>query len=936
MKTKLLIGTILVVLGTFGITQQTQAFITLNPPTAPFSGATLDAAQNTLTVTVSGNTGGFFDTDGCPQGAGSQNDSYHPAHLLEVSASGAVGGNLSFSESGGIERVCGVPEGIPFRNYSASGNFNVSSLGNGSYIVSVFLQNDNFQAPNSRFVDIAFTINRNPVNGACSVPPTHYTCSAGTLGSTAEYPNAANPDFYAYQWWCNGSNGGSNELCTEAKSPPPPAIVRVHSTIPNSWILVKNGAAIGPWNSGTDSSYTTSNFGDYGVSAETNFCHNGRRYSWNAYTPVNVQSGDDKTMTLTYTDIGACSSGPVLGCTDPLAFNYNASATQDDGSCTYRYACNGSNQCVKNPSGSFTSTTCNGTCAAAVGACSNPATHYNCSTGTAMNGSDNPTNWTWLCRAAGGDASCTEPKVGVCSATHYNCSTGTAINGSDNPTNWTWLCRSSGGDASCTESKTPVCAATHYNCSTGTAINGSETSTNWTWLCRISGATDASCSEPRPPTSPTNLSGSCAVGATQVSLSWALPSGWTNSLFRIRDNGAIVNSLSINESRPDTGPSTTVPVTAGHTYHWWVHTANSTHTVWSDPPSEADFTCPVTPVLGCTNPAASNYDPDANTDDGSCTFSCVGAASETRTCSNSNACSTTNGNQTRTRTCANTSTNPGTWSNWSDWGTCSAATPSPLPTGFGNACTGQTSSANACGMTNPGGPGTIQCSGACSGTTGVTPPNSSCPAPTTSSVTYSTPDYCQSGPGGFVAWSYNDPNNSPQSAYQVQISDTGNFNSPMYDSGQINSGSHVFAIPPGILQFNTTYRARIRTWNTFTAVSAWSSPTNSWKTPAYAYPNVRPPSQFTWPTMPKPQQNQSIQFTDHAVFGGGNTLSRQWSWNFGDGTTSTQQSPAHTYPNVGNYTVTQTVTDAANQTCSYSQPLNIQKPIPVIKEVAPK
>ena len=36
-----------------------------------------------------------------------------------------------------------------------------------------------------------------------------------------------------------------------------------------------------------------------------------------------------------------------------------------------------------------------------------------------------------------------------------------------------------------------------------------------------------------------------------------------------------------------------------------------------------------------------------------------------------------------------------------------------------------------------------------------------------------------------------------------------------------------------------------------------------------------------------------------------------WSWNFGDETTSTNQSPTHTYVEAGNYTVTLTVTNNA-------------------------
>jgi len=206
--------------------------------------------------------------------------------------------------------------------------------------------------------------------------------------------------------------------------------------------------------------------------------------------------------------------------------------------------------------------------------------------------------------------------------------------------------------------------------------------------------------------------------------------------------------------------------------------------------------------------------------------------------------------------------------------------------------------------------------------------------------TYSVPNYCESGPGGYIAWAYSDPAGSPQTAYEIQITNTGNFNNPIYNStdyfgSRIPSSSRVHSIPTGVLDWNTTYKARVRVWNSYGSPSEWSGDTNSWKTPSYAYPNVIPPYQFTLlPT--HPQQNKVVQFTDHTVFGGGNENSRQWSWIFGDGATSTQQNPTHTYSIIGNFTVIETVTDAANQTCSYSQSINIQLPVPVIKEVAPK
>jgi uncharacterized protein (TIGR02145 family) len=51
---------------------------------------------------------------------------------------------------------------------------------------------------------------------------------------------------------------------------------------------------------------------------------------------------------------------------------------------------------------------------------------------------------------------------------------------------------------------------------------------------------------------------------------------------------------------------------------------------------------------------------------------------------------------------------------------------------------------------------------------------------------------------------------------------------------------------------------------------------------------------------------QSVQFTDQST---NNPVS--WSWNFGDGTTSTTKSPAHVYSTAGTYTVSLTATNSA-------------------------
>jgi len=74
-------------------------------------------------------------------------------------------------------------------------------------------------------------------------------------------------------------------------------------------------------------------------------------------------------------------------------------------------------------------------------------------------------------------------------------------------------------------------------------------------------------------------------------------------------------------------------------------------------------------------------------------------------------------------------------------------------------------------------------------------------------------------------------------------------------------------------------------------------------------------SHFTY-TPANPEVGEDIQFTDQSTGGEGGI--EEWSWTFGDGTTSSVQNPVHAYSSTGNYTVTLTVTDASGQSDEYS------------------
>ncbi|MCO6040401.1 PKD domain-containing protein [Thermococcus alcaliphilus] len=70
--------------------------------------------------------------------------------------------------------------------------------------------------------------------------------------------------------------------------------------------------------------------------------------------------------------------------------------------------------------------------------------------------------------------------------------------------------------------------------------------------------------------------------------------------------------------------------------------------------------------------------------------------------------------------------------------------------------------------------------------------------------------------------------------------------------------------------------------------------------------NYLPTADFTF--LPKePKAGEEVSFADKSTDRDGSIVS--WSWDFGDGSTSTDSEPSHVYANGGNYTVTLTVRD---------------------------
>jgi len=92
---------------------------------------------------------------------------------------------------------------------------------------------------------------------------------------------------------------------------------------------------------------------------------------------------------------------------------------------------------------------------------------------------------------------------------------------------------------------------------------------------------------------------------------------------------------------------------------------------------------------------------------------------------------------------------------------------------------------------------------------------------------------------------------------------------------------------------------------------------------AYEYSNANPLNATINASPTSGQVPLTISFTGNAT---GGSSPYTYSWNFGDGTSSSTQNPSHTYSTAGDYTATLTVTDSASSQDSESVTINASTP----------
>ena len=167
-------------------------------------------------------------------------------------------------------------------------------------------------------------------------------------------------------------------------------------------------------------------------------------------------------------------------------------------------------------------------------------------------------------------------------------------------------------------------------------------------------------------------------------------------------------------------------------------------------------------------------------------------------------------------------------------------------------------------------------------------------------------------------WTYSDPDGDPQGWFELEADNNSNFSSPEIDTGQSAGAVTSYLAPAGSLVYNTTYHWRVRVWDNRGAVSEWSNGT-SFST----QPHQAPSTTYAWAPA-APASGQSVAFTDQSQTFGGSTK-QSWTWSFQNGnpSSSSAQSPSTTFQSGGDQATSLILRDSSNLSCGLRQTVTV-------------
>jgi PKD repeat protein len=149
---------------------------------------------------------------------------------------------------------------------------------------------------------------------------------------------------------------------------------------------------------------------------------------------------------------------------------------------------------------------------------------------------------------------------------------------------------------------------------------------------------------------------------------------------------------------------------------------------------------------------------------------------------------------------------------------------------------------------------------------------------------------------------FSDPDmGDTHAASQWQVTDTsGDYSSPLFDSGEDTNNLTSIVIPQGELLHLTTYYWRVRHQDSYGSWSEWSAETSFTTTSLTATPDVA----FSG-TPASGMAPLTVEFTDQST---GNVTSWKWDFNNDGSIDSMVQNPSYIYQTAGTYTVSLMVT----------------------------
>jgi len=207
--------------------------------------------------------------------------------------------------------------------------------------------------------------------------------------------------------------------------------------------------------------------------------------------------------------------------------------------------------------------------------------------------------------------------------------------------------------------------------------------------------------------------------------------------------------------------------------------------------------------------------------------------------------------------------------------------------------------------------------------------------PSTGDLIATQPDYCTMNPAASFKWDFiSDDGSASQASYRIQISTSSGFSTLVYDSSVVNSASGAFSIPVGILDYNKKYYWRLMVIDNYGTESEWMEG-DPIITPTQAAPH--PAITYT-PKTPIVLQRMSFSSASSYCYSGSTKIAcsddpdAAYSWNFGNGETSTLADDTTVFPDKNAYSVSLRIS-SGGLSCSETKVMIVNESLPTWQEV---